>query len=151
MASEYSWPKPYLLGLYAKAVDEGCIRIVLRGATEEQRAAEWRSFKAAFLRLRRKADADFAIQMRPEYGLVQVRYEPELGKVLISFNSLPDNQSLPAIESVDGKRDIPQPAGVQPKPTPEEEAGDFDANALVSGMIDKLDIEEDEDGGRTEL
>lgn len=140
MASDYTWPRPYLLGLYERAVLEGCIRILLRGPDY---AAEWRSFKAAFLRLRRKKDGDYSITMQPEYRHVQLRFEPEHNKVLIIYNALPDGETLPAIESVDGKYDIPRP---QSKPTPESNPEeDFNAQDHVSKLISGLDIAEDED------
>lgn len=142
MSTEFTWPKPYLLQLYERAVEEGCIRIRLRGETEPERAAEWKSFKAAFYRLRRKRDANFAVQMRPEFQMVGIKYEPELGKVLITFSSLPDGNTLPEIESIEGKTDIPQPIGTVPKPTPEEDPDEFDSTALVGAMISKIELED---------
>lgn len=148
MASSFTWPKPYLLDLYAKAVKEGCIRIKLRGPDFD---AEWRSFKAAFLRLRRKKDSNFFVQMEPAYQMVSLRYEPETQKVLIIYSALPDDELLPSIEAVDGKTNLPQPKGAVPHHTPETELEEFDADAHVRGMIENLRIEEDGDEPATEL
>lgn len=146
---DFSWPKPWLLQLYARAVEEGCIRIKLRGETEAANETEYKSFKASFLRLRRKRDAGF-VQMRPEYQMVGLRFERERGSVLLIYNALPDGELLPSVESVTDKQHLPQPVGSRPHPTPEAEPEDFDATSFVGGLIEGLDIE-DEDDGATEL
>ena len=51
---KFSWPKPYLLSIYEKAVAEGCCSIQLPD-TEQ-----FASLKAAFYRLRRRADKQHA-------------------------------------------------------------------------------------------
>jgi hypothetical protein len=146
MSSDYNWPKPYLLQCYERAVEEGCIRIVLRGQTPEAREAEWKSFKAAFYRLRRKKDANFAVQMRPEFQLVSIQFEPAIGKVLISYSSLPDGQLLPTFESVEDQTALPQqPPGAIPHETVESDPDvDFNADEHVSKLIGNLSIDEDD-------
>lgn len=145
MASDFTWPKPWLLGLYQQAIEEGCIRIRLRGKTPEQNATEFRSFKAAFLRCRRRTDSAYIAQIQPEFHMVQVKFEPELGKVLISYSALPDDQLLPQVEAVDGKRNIPQPVGSKPHPTPETAPEEFDATAHVESLLKSIDLSSDEE------
>lgn len=145
MPADFNWPKPWLLELYRQAVEQGCIRIVLRGQTAEDREAEWKSFKASFLRLRRKKDANFVVQMRPEYSLVSLRYEPELGKVLISYSSLPDGELLPTVEAVDNQRPIQQPQGSLPHDTPEAAPEDFDPTAHVQKLLGNINLDEEDE------
>ena len=151
MATDYTWPKPWLIQLYSRVIAEGCLRINLRGKTTEENDAEFRSFKGAFLRCRRKRDAGYVAQMRPEFQLVGIRYEQDRGSVLLVYDALPDDELLPSIESVDKKQQLPQPIGSRPHETPVEEPDNFDPTKFVSGMIDGLEIEEDEDNGTTEL
>jgi hypothetical protein len=146
---DYTWPKPWLLECYQRAVDEGCIRIKLRGPDFE---SEWKSFKAAFYRLRRRKDGNFLVLMRAEYQLVNLRYEPERGTVLIVHSALPDGEALPAFESVDDKVQLQQPLGSRPPATtPEAAPDDFDPTQHVAGLIDSLHITEDEDDDGAEL
>lgn len=146
MSKEFNWPKPYLLQLYQQAVEEGCLRIKLRGASVEENDEEYASFKAAFYRLRRRRDGNYMAIIRPEYQMVQLKYEKAAGKVLLIYSKLPDDDLLPAIESVKGTVDLPQPEGAVPHVTPEIEAEDFDADAHVKGLLAGLEIEEDDDG-----
>jgi hypothetical protein len=149
--TDFTWPKPWLQGLYEQAIEDGCIRIVIRaplGSVEAEE--EWKSFKAAFYRMRRKRDAANAMQ-DPRYQYVSLRHEPHIGRVLIIYSALPDDQVLPTIEAVDGKTALPQPVGSLPKITPELEPEDFDATAHVRGLLNKIEIEdENEDGGGAE-
>lgn len=146
MATDYNWPRPYMLDLYQRVIEEGCLRIVLRGKTKADRDAEFKSFKASFYRMRRRKDGDFIAQMRPEFSMVQVKYEPELGKVLLIFNALPDGELLPSVESVDDKHVISQPLGAQPHITPETDPEeDFDATEHVAGLINNLTLDDDEE------
>lgn len=146
MASDFNWPKPYLLKLYARAVQEGCVRVPMHRGGD----AEFRSLKAAFYRLRRRKDGDFLINMRPEYQLVTVRFEPALSTALFIYDKLPDSEELPPIISIseDQKETFVEPATVQP---PEEPVEDFDATAHVAGLIDKIDLEDDDGNDATEL
>lgn len=142
MPTDFTWPRPYLLQLYQKAVDEGCIRILLRGPDYE---AEFRSLKAAFYRLRRRKDGHFLALMKPEYSMCSIRFEPNHAPnpaALVSYSSLPDGELLPMIESITDQRPLPQPLGAIDKPIPEEEA-DFDATAHVSKLISSIDPDED--------
>lgn len=148
MASDFTWPKPWLLSLYEQAIEEGCIRIRLRaGIGTEEANEEYKSFKAAFYRARRKKDSANLLQ-DSRYELVSLKHEPLIGKVLIIYSALPDDQPLPAIESVDGKRELPQPIGATQ--TAEEAPEDFDPTAHVAGLLKNLDLgeEDGEDGGR---
>lgn len=144
MASEFNWPRPWLIGLYEQAIAEGCIRIVLRSETAEEREVEWKSFRASFLRIRRRKDADPIIASSPEFALVSLRFERETGKVLLIYSALPDGEQLPVIESVSGKRDMPvsQPVVRQPS---EESPEDFDPTAHVRGLIDSIELPDDDD------
>ena len=144
---EYTWPKPWLLELYQRVLEEGCLRIKLHGEAEsEENDGEYKSFKAAFLRFRRKRDAVNAM-MDSRFQYVSLRYERQLGKVLLIYSALPDDQTLPSIEAVDGKRELPQPLGSQPRLTPEAEPDEFDATAHVRNLIDKVVVEDEEDEG----
>lgn len=149
--AEFNWPKPYLLELYQKAVEEGCLRIVLRGSTVEENDEEYASFKAAFYRLRRRRDGNYMAIIRPEYQMVQLKYERAIGRVLLIFSKLPDDQLMPSIESVKGTVDLPQPAGSLPHPTPEVEAEDFDADAHVAGLLKGITIEDEDDDDGTNI
>lgn len=146
MASDFTWPKPYLLKLYARTVEEGCIRVPMHRAGE----AEFKSLKAAFYRLRRRKDGDFLVNMRPEYQMVIVRYEPSLATALFIYDKLPDSEELPPIVSIseDQKTAFVEPSTITP---PEEPVEEFDATAHVAELIDNLKLEEDDDDGAAEL
>ena len=138
-----SWPKPYLLGLYAKAVEEGCIRVLLDGDE-----TKFKSLKASWLRLRRRGDAQSYALMRPEYYLCSIVWEPDLGTALLIYNALPDGQELPAVESVAAKSPIPvrmsQDIAPPPVPiTPIDDPGDFDAQKMVEDLLGNIDFSED--------
>src|SRR5688500_14723700 len=96
MPAEHNWPRPYLLKLYARACEEGCIRVDLK--YDEER---FRSLKAAFYRCRRRKDGNFLAVMKPEYQMVTMRWEPAKGTALIIYDKLPDSEELPDIVSVD--------------------------------------------------
>jgi hypothetical protein len=83
--------------------------------------------------------------MRPEYYLCSILWEEDRGTALIIYNQLPDGKELPEIESVADKTPMRMPLApnVAPPPgmTPVEDPGDFDANALVEGMLSKITFE----------
>lgn len=147
---ESSWPKPYLLELYAKAVEEGCIRVLLNG-----NETRFKSLKASWLRIRRRKDPISVALMRPEYYLCTITWEPDRGTALIIYNQLPDGVALPEIESVHDKTPIqmPLPPSVAPPPglTPLEDPGDFDANKMVEGLLSKINFEGNDDEPATDL
>lgn len=146
MAAEFTWPKPYLLKLYARTVEEGCLRVPMKRGGEH----EFASLKGAFYRLRRRKDGDFLVNMRPEFQHVIMRWEPGLSTALFIYDKLPDSEELPPIVSIseDRKQTFVEPASIKP---PEEPVEDFDADAHVASLIGNMDIEEDEDGDATEL
>lgn len=92
-----TWPKPYLLEIYSKAIAEGCVRIKL------PTAAHAKSLAQAFYRLRRRSDAQHAAFIKPEYHLVTCAWEADRGTMLVTYNALPDGSELPAIESVEDR------------------------------------------------
>lgn len=146
------WPKPYLLQLYDKAVNEGCIRVLLHG--DETR---FKSLKASFYRLRRRSDVQSVALMRPEYYLTTMLWEPERGTALIIYNQLPDGQELPEIESVHDKTPIPVrlPPQAAPPPllgiTPVDEPDEFDATDHVAKMLDNIKFDEEGDDATSDL
>lgn len=135
MAETFNWPKPYLLKLYARTVEEGCIRVPMHRGGE----AEFKSLKGSFYRLRRRADGDFLVNMRPEYQMVTLRYEPGLRTALFIYDKLPEGEELPPIISIsdDKKEAITEPSTIDP---PVEEPEDFDATAHVANLIDNMDL-----------
>lgn len=144
---KYTWPAPYLLSIYAKAVEEGCIRIRLRGPDF---AAEYASLRASFNRLRRRKDGHFGAIMRPEYMMCSMSFEDAANAALVTYSSLPDGNTLPLLESVSEQRPLSdQPPGVQPKPTLEE--AEFDSTSFVAGLLTNLKLEDEDDGSTTEL
>jgi hypothetical protein len=142
---ENSWPKPYLLELYAKVVEEGCIRVLLNGDE-----TKFKSLKASWLRLRRRSDAQSVALMRPEYYLCSIVWEKSRGTALLIYNQLPDGQELPTIESVADKTPIPMQLRLEvaplPAPTPLDDPGDFDANKLVAGLLDSIKFDTEGNG-----
>ncbi|RPJ87100.1 MAG: hypothetical protein EHM18_02840 [Acidobacteria bacterium] len=140
--SQESWPKPYLLELYAKAIEEGCIRVLLNG-----NETRFKSLKASWLRIRRRKDPQSIALMRPEYYLCSILWEADRGTALIIYNQLPDGKELPEIESVADKTPMrmPLPPQIAPPPglTPVTDPGDFDANAMVEGLLDNISFEEE--------
>ncbi len=139
---ENSWPKPYLLELYAKAIEEGCIRVLLNG-----NETRFKSLKASWLRIRRRKDPQSIALMRPEYYLCSILWEADRGTALIIYNQLPDGKELPEIESVADKTPMrmPLPPQVAPPPgvTVDVDPGDFDANKLVENLLDKINFDGD--------
>jgi hypothetical protein len=142
---ENSWPKPYLLELYHKAVEEGCIRVLLDGDE-----TKFKSLKASWLRIRRRKDPVSVALMREEFYLCTILWEADRGTALIIYNQLPDGQALPEIESVADKTPMrmPLPARVAPPPglTPVEDPGDFDADEMVRSLLDKISFDQNGDG-----
>lgn len=127
-----TWPKPYLLEVYRRAVEEGCVRIPL----PTQKHAT--SFAQAFYRLRRRSDAQHAAFILPEYHLVTCGWEPERGTLLVTFNSLPDGNDLPPIQSVESTEHAPAPQVKDIIPFPETiTAPDFDAEAFVDSLVEE--------------
>ena len=137
-----NWPKPYLLGLYEKAVDEGCVRVLLDGDE-----TKFKSLKASWLRLRRRRDIQSFALMRPEYYLCSIVWEPASGTALILYNQLPDNQELPEVQSVAAKGPkmqlLDRNAAPPPGPTPVDDPGDFDADAMVAGLLENITFDEE--------
>jgi hypothetical protein len=125
-----TWPKPYLLKVYERAVAEGCVRIPL----PTQKHAT--SFAQAFYRLRRRSDAQHAAFILPEYHLVTCGWEPERGTLLVTFNALPDGNDLPPIMSVESTEQAPAPQQANLVPFPESfSSPDFDAEAFVDDLV----------------
>lgn len=128
-----TWPKPYLLEVYKRAVAEGCVRIKL----PTQKHAT--SFAQAFYRLRRRSDAQHAAFILPEYHLVTCGWEPELGTLLVTFNSLPDGSNLPEIESVASSQHSPTPEQPHLIKFPESaQSEEFDTDAFLQGLSDEV-------------
>jgi hypothetical protein len=128
-----TWPKPYLLEVYKRAVAEGCVRIKL----PTQKHAT--SFAQAFYRLRRRSDAQHAAFILPEYHLVTCGWEPERGTVLVTFNALPDGNELPVIESVESASHSPIPEQPNIIPFPESSQDEeFDAEKFLQDLSDEV-------------
>jgi len=127
-----TWPKPYLLEVYRRAVEEGCVRIPL----PTQKHAT--SFAQAFYRLRRRSDAQHAAFILPEYHLVTCGWEPKRGTLLVTFNALPDGNELPPIMSVESTEHAPSPQTKGVISYPESLAAeDFDAEAFIADLVDQ--------------
>jgi hypothetical protein len=125
-----TWPKPYLLKVYERAVAEGCVRIPL----PTQKHAT--SFAQAFYRLRRRSDAQHAAFILPEYHLVTCGWEADRGTLLVTFNALPDGNDLPPILSVESTEHSPSPqiAGAMTIPDLKDQ-GEFDVNKMLDDLV----------------
>lgn len=135
------WPRPLLLDAYNKAIDEGCCYLNNLGG--EARA---KSFIASFYRLRRRSDSEIrASWIRPEFDLVTAMYQPNTDRILLVFNSLPDDMpGLPALASVPEAERVatrpelrPSEPKVGPKPAPALVADD-DLGDDVMSAINRL-------------
>ena len=161
-----SWPKAYLLQVYAAAVRDGFIYIQPITYTAA------RSFKATFLRVRRRSDTVNKQWIIPEYHLVTVgTWEPlddrpldgdrTLGRLPILYNQMPSG--LPSIvsaaadltpstaidfASIDqptlAPKSLPQPftqplTPVNPDAPPPPTDIAFDINSFVSTMRKKVE------------
>lgn len=135
-----TWPKPYLLQIYSRAVSEGCVRVQL---PNEQ---SFKSLSQAFYRLRRRADTQHASFILPEYHLVFATWEPDRSSALFTYDALPDGHELPPIESVADLNVERMPAPIRREVahvTPDEPV---DIEALVAGLVNeagqKIDIDD---------
>lgn len=131
MPTPISWPKPYLLKIYEKTIDEGCCRV--RVESKEQAT----SLILSFYRLRRRSDAQHSSFIKPEYHLVTGTYESATGAVLFTYSHLPDGAELPEIESVpESERFAGSTAAVpQPGIQPNEEGEPVDLDALMADLL----------------
>lgn len=129
-----TWPKPYLLEIYRRAIEEGCVRITL------PTAAHAKSLAQAFYRLRRRSDAQHAAFIKPEYHLVTCAWEAARGTLLVTYNALPDGSELPAIESVtDRTTSAPLPTLAKPVVFRETNEGeDLDEVFNVEDFMESL-------------
>jgi len=105
--SPITWPRTYLLQLYASVVEHGMIFV--EPITAEAAA----SLKASFYRLRRKRDSN-SQWILPEYHLVSVAaWEPDgvgpLGRLPIIYSRLPSGAELPGIRPASSLESIPAP------------------------------------------
>lgn len=129
MTANYTpvWPRPYILSIHAKAVEEGCCKVPVGSA------AEAKSLLASFYRVRRRGDSTHKLLfIPPEYHLVVGQYIPKEGVIIFTFDKLPEDMVLPPILSVDStERFAPAPA--QSDPAPEMEA-DLDIDQIVEQM-----------------
>jgi hypothetical protein len=125
-----TWPKPYLLKVYERAVAEGCVRIPL----PTQKHAT--SFAQAFYRLRRRSDAQHASFILPEYHLVTCAWEGARGTLLVTFNALPDGTDLPQIMSVESTEVASAPVQKDMIPFPETmQEEEFDPEKFVADLV----------------
>lgn len=131
-----TFPREYLLRVYAAAVEHGCIEL---SPIDEPTAT---SFRQTFYRLRRRSDKGNAHLILPEYHLVTVgdwRQTPRGGALTIYYNAIPEGEDpLPSILPID-----PHEAPPMPPPSPstfvppisQEEQTDLDAymKELIEG------------------
>lgn len=126
-----TWPKPYLLQIYSRAVSEGCVRVKLPSE------AQFKSLSQAFYRLRRRADSQHASFILPEYHLVFATWEPEINSALFTYDALPDGHSLPEIETVTDLNVERMPAPIRREVMPATEEEPIDIEAMVKGLVDE--------------
>lgn len=116
--SKRTWPKPYLLQLYAEAVTQGCIRVAPLSP------ADSKSLTQTFYRLRRRIDRDSRDYILPEYHLVTASaWQPDHGGcIYLIFSKAPDGEPpLPTISGVEAGFTLPTPAAApvdNPAPDP---------------------------------
>jgi hypothetical protein len=126
-----TWPKPYLLEVYKRAVEEGCVRIPLPSKKHAD------SFAMSLYRLRRRSDAQHASFILPEYHLVTCAWEAKRGTVLITYNSLPDGNDLPPIMSVESTEQSPVPQQRANAISPDRIDEEFDPEKFVAGLVEE--------------
>lgn len=127
-----TWPKPYLLEVYRRAVEEGCVRIPLPTQKHAQ------SFSQALYRLRRRSDAQHASFILPEYHLVTCAWEPKRQTVLVTYNKLPDGNELPEIQSVENAGDsAPEPLRRDQIVIPVGTEEEFDPEKFLADLVDE--------------
>lgn len=125
-----SWPKPYLLAIYEKALEEGCCRVIVG---DPKTAA---SLIQSFYRLRRRSDTQHQSFIKPEYHLITGTWEPELKAVLFTYSSLPDGATLPSIDSVPAsERFAKSPSLQQQQIVTADSAEDVDIDALMASLL----------------
>ena len=119
-----SWPKAYIIDLYAKAVEHGFVWV--QPITQERAV----SLSKSFYNARRRTDTTNKAWMRDEYHLCTFgQWEPlqgqerGLGRVPVLFSALPDGQQLPDI--IPARPDERQHAIQLHAKTPQPEAQDF--------------------------
>ena len=156
-----SWPKAYIIELYAKAVEHGFVWV--QPITQEKAV----SLSKSFYNARRRADSTNKAWMKDEYHLCTFGQWEQLegdhigqGRVPVLFSALPDGQNLPDIvparpEEITGRIDVrpslPAPAAAaqdflaEQAPTIEDIKGqltlgdNFDAGSFVARMRKKIE------------
>ena len=155
-----SWPKAYIIELYAKAVEHGFVWV--QPITQEKAI----SLSKSFYNARWRADSTNKAWMKDEYHLCTFGQWEQLegdhigqGRVPVLFSALPDGQNLPDIiparqDEITGRIDVrpslPQPATAQDFLTesiPSQEdikaqltlGENFDAGSFVARMRKKLE------------
>lgn len=157
-----SWPKAYIIELYAKAVEHGFVWV--QPITQEKAI----SLSKSFYNARRRADSTNKAWMKDEYHLCTFGNWEQLegdhigqGRVPVLFSALPDGQNLPDIvparpEEITGRIDVrpslPAPSSAAAQdflaegaPTIEDIKGqltlgdNFDAGSFVARMRKKIE------------
>lgn len=144
-----SWPKAYIIELYAKAVEHGFVWV--QPITQEKAV----SLSKSFYNARRRADSTNKAWMKDEYHLCTFGNWEQLegdhigqGRVPVLFSALPDGQNLPDIiparpEEITGRIDV------RPSLPVHEPAQDFLAEQVPSreDITAQLSLGENFDAG----